>query len=1571
MINFWCFPQNFASLSTLYDATALHVYHLRASICQQILAFVDYLDWPDEFRSETIDACAVCMNQEHPKRYLDGIQKTEHWQCLDKRRRRRMEYTENPSISKQVMTLGFPLLIQIQIWLHQNRVELAADLARKMDSSSYLDDKIRYGVWAEIWTYLLSEGQLFLDGNVETLGYLKKKHFLYTYMAPNPPQNAKAAMMDFFQEVAQKVYNKDSASIAEKQYVLLACQQTTLRLLLKMRGLGTDTILKFVEGTVWPVEIIGYKEAQDMNEWGAQFLHQTQKVPQTLIDQTTGLINLEQRFELLSKSNEEEDNLHTCFSIESSSFLMEEMIDDKVVARKSPMVDASVTENRDSGPDSCEEGVVYEDNDKNDASSVHSYVDDEVPKNINDFQDNVEASLQDYDADVVCEDNSQDQDNEEDSIRGITFHGVEESDDSDGDEDYRKGERHDCTKDVRLNDVQNYFEDQDMSGEETDEEDGKEKCYLEEDIEVVDSLNQNEEIEILDDDSDDNGQSEDSDADVDDDSQDDFDDTDDQDGHKDEVHAQSYVETETNEGGNLYSKEKFEESYNDDGKQETACNKETNERISNISLQNTCNAKQGGMDEIQNSKKNKTDVAATGDSVGDTTEDDDEHDNFKTNQNAKADRRSDALTSNVGYASQVEDGYEPEDTHGYTEEEISEAIPTEDEEDERMLKLDSHQKDQRESSSPVGAYVQDNQSSMNETSTNHPNSMDPPSDDMDMADEHTEQEDDVGAEFSEFEENQVGTEVRSRSLVLQTLESTNDPTTLLEFAQSAQKSHDWNVKKENPVADKSILSFDADDEKEVVTEGYKSFETEEEVVDQKALENFAENGNGTDVVSPTENEVKLDRGEALSAKENDVEEKVNDFDVDECIDNSFDNIAVNYNEDSTMRATGEESEESDFRGTNANPFESSMAESISRDVQKVHDDGEKMPPNSDNISTGEISDATDQESIKHAEATQNEPDNDKIKIEIPIADSQIPSQENNSFIEDELIIIDNKESSVARYNEQEDSQELYKEDTIQLVSHDSQKVLDFGEKMPPNSDNISTEEVANASDQESIKHAEATENEPDVDVDNDKNKIDFRIADSQIPSQENNSFIEDELIIIDNTESSVARFNEQEDSQEPYKEDTIQLVSRDSQKVLDYGEKMLPNNISTGKIADATDQESIKHVEATENEPDFDADNDKMKSGVPIVDSQIPSQESNSLVEDESIIIDTKASSVARSNEREVSQELFKDDKIQPTLNKIDSSEKEVKTKEKVTALEKEEDTIVLLRYDESQGSNGNDNDASNNSSINEVMFSDNATQSISNEIVKDCAVKDKLNFKETTMIYTEGNEIQVEPVTDGHNDCTMNDEVESKGGMSIDEEESKRDLMKDDSNTETDNAINEGTGNTFKAGCESAMAKEDSDTELNTVIVIDKQTEIVDCSDRKDDEIKIGNNDTIFSEPISVNKKYIPNMFENRNEKLISPQNFKLGNSNDKKVTAVHSSIHKKLSEEKEELYSVNRMQYSVNDIVIVKTSNGYTEGKVARFSKILKGCYCYSCCCMFGHCVKISPAYLLLKILSLHKQI
>ena len=70
-------------------------------------------------------------------------------------------------------------------------------------------------------------------------------------------------------------------------------------------------------------------------------------------------------------------------------------------------------------------------------------------------------------------------------------------------------------------------------------------------------------------------------------------------------------------------------------------------------------------------------------------------------------------------------------------------------------------------------------------------------------------------------------------------------------------------------------------------------------------------------------------------------------------------------------------------------------------------------------------------------------------------------------------------------------------------------------------------------------------------------------------------------------------------------------------------------------------------------------------------------------------------------------------------------------------------------------------------------------------------------------------------------------------------------------------------------------------------------------------------------------------------------------------------AGIHKKLSEEKEELYSENPIQYSVNDIVIVKDleEEGYTIGKVARFSKLLRGCYCYSCCCMFGHSVKFSP--------------
>ena len=185
-------------LSILQDATALNIYNLRALICRQTIENgYDDADWSEEYKSEIIESCAGCIDQEHPKRFVDDIDKKQRQQLLEKRRRRKKTSCENPSVPKEVMSSGFPLLVHIQIWLHQHHVERAAELTRKMDSSSSLDDEVKDKAWFEIWNYLLANGSLFLDGNIETPGYLKKRDFMYNFMACQE-KNAKENMMDFF-----------------------------------------------------------------------------------------------------------------------------------------------------------------------------------------------------------------------------------------------------------------------------------------------------------------------------------------------------------------------------------------------------------------------------------------------------------------------------------------------------------------------------------------------------------------------------------------------------------------------------------------------------------------------------------------------------------------------------------------------------------------------------------------------------------------------------------------------------------------------------------------------------------------------------------------------------------------------------------------------------------------------------------------------------------------------------------------------------------------------------------------------------------------------------------------------------------------------------------------------------------------------------------------------------------------------------------------------------------------------------------------------------------------------------
>jgi len=1148
-------------LSILHDATALDLYNLRASICQQILDPMNYFDWSEEYKSEIIDACAGCIDQEHPTRFVDDIQNKKQLQLHGKRRRRKIKSVDNPSVPKEVMSPGFPLIVHIQIWLLQHHVEHAAELTRKMDSSSCLDDEVKDKAWFEIWNYLLAEGRLFLDGNIETPEYLKKRDFMYTFMACQVSQKAKLVMMDFFENVANLVFDQEDASIKEKQYVLLACQQTVLRLLLKIRGLGSDTILEFVEKTQWPIEIDGHNAATDLNEWCADFLRERRNIPSTLIDETTGLIDLHGRYELEPKNVVEKDKFDSFLLPESPSVSIGFATENEIEMREECLTGVSTTTNAeteqtlyqeevatkmletkdvhqeetsdqnvaeevneevnedededdevvvlDSDDDDNDQEVEVEvldlddeddDNDNDNAdSNPHAYVDDNVDKDgdYNQYNHIVNNGQQSYEVD--SEDRStddgdkyeyerQEQDNGESEIeilddddeieeqydsrkdleekiiyeRGKEVETLDDNDDDDNDDDDDDSNAHACVdddveKDEYHNDGQDNYEvdykerskdDGDeyerqepyneeyprtVSGqaeieildEEEDADDDRreeqyqsrkdpeeknihehrgiederqEKYHAEEDPKVVDSHRREEEIVILDDDeddddneddyhreeeiesldedddeeeiqrqyhakekpkendyhhrekeieiSDDNGDDDDDDKSVAgekiidnvdndqvgyrgnkrgvlvghdainsneglEDADDDANEIDEHNRGKVRIDTASIVRLNSDIGQTEEASSELQANDNSKGAKDETIENTTNCR--DIIVQKNANipnefldnehkmgeSKQDAVNEydttdneedlIEIIDKVETEITTAGGEFGDTTEEEDGNEKFRANQAAQADRRADALASNIGYASQVEDGYEPEDTHGYTEEEVSEAIHTEDEEDERMLKKKSHvnftvtvphnQTEQRShTNNEEEALPQADQSLLTDGNTDHQNSREPGSDDMDMADEHTEQEDDIGGEFSELEENQESISETKLMLSRSPPPSTAsvDPKTLLEFAQSAQKTHDrTRHSKEAPTtgflhadsnsnevellgqmnseaksitqeirADKSnALFFDADDENDA-TEGCKSVETEDEVLYQEVLEDTE---NDTDI----------------------------------------------------------------------------------------------------------------------------------------------------------------------------------------------------------------------------------------------------------------------------------------------------------------------------------------------------------------------------------------------------------------------------------------------------------------------------------------------------------------------------------------------------------------------------------------------------------------------------------------------------------------------------------------------------------------------------------------------------
>ncbi len=856
----------------LHEATALNLYNLRALICRQVLeGLKTHKEWSEEDKSIIIDTCAVCVNQEHPERFLCDLGSKQQ-QVRGKNRQRTNTRRSKRSIPARFASPGFPLLVHIQICLRRHEVERAAELTRKMDSSLSLNDEVKDEAWFSIWTYVLEEGILFLDGNLCTPGYLQKRDFLYNYMACRVSQQAKIAMIDFYQEVANRICEQEDSSLEEKHYVLLACQQTLLRLLLKMRGLGLSTIVEFVRETKWPIEIPGLKSETDLNLWSANFLLRKRDVPLSLIDETTGLVNLSKRFKTGSEKpsgldldstfsgtkNESpsvpiesstEENKHHELELSSGGDLSKALSDGE---------DNSVRQRRSVGLDpSCLPEAFHEEREPDRENEGDG--DEDVI--IVDEGDNPGETLvvESEDSDEVLEiDDDDDEDDDDDDDDGEDE--MYDSHDEHSNEEENLGYSDD--NEELTNEISGtaYLDEENAGSDE-----GPEYSPDDEEIEFLNAEEGEatwvQQKQIGSDDGD--GQSEDEMCSTVGDGEKAINDSyagvkkrrsDESNGDEESAESECVeIDTEDVE----YDDRDRCESEGVGGRELSVSLKTENTESKNV-LSNDHDGTDADHKHVQKAHSFRTGVAAVGGEFGDTTEEEDGNDRFKANSTAQADRLADTLRSGVGYASQVEDGYEPEDTHGYTEEEVSEAIHTEDEEDENTAKQKTTFSDTDTSQQQVGHAAHTNKEDLlvSEQPQDHvgnpdrQNSIEPTSDDMDMADEHTEQEEDVAAEFSELEENPDCSFESQKPLS----ESTQAKT-LLEFAQKAQSKDNWvglvkgkestsegvvsnrndaqhvvefGLLGQNPEFTKNrASSFDADDEK-YATEGCKSLETEEE-----------------------------------------------------------------------------------------------------------------------------------------------------------------------------------------------------------------------------------------------------------------------------------------------------------------------------------------------------------------------------------------------------------------------------------------------------------------------------------------------------------------------------------------------------------------------------------------------------------------------------------------------------------------------------------------------------------------------------------------------------------------------
>ena len=89
------------------------------------------------------------------------------------------------------------------------------------------------------------------------------------------------------------MYAQNDATYEEKQYVVLACQQTVLRLFIQVYGLGEETVLMFIKKTKWPIMLSDQGANRSLSSWCVVFLEKKLDIPPKLLKEESFLFHFE------------------------------------------------------------------------------------------------------------------------------------------------------------------------------------------------------------------------------------------------------------------------------------------------------------------------------------------------------------------------------------------------------------------------------------------------------------------------------------------------------------------------------------------------------------------------------------------------------------------------------------------------------------------------------------------------------------------------------------------------------------------------------------------------------------------------------------------------------------------------------------------------------------------------------------------------------------------------------------------------------------------------------------------------------------------------------------------------------------------------------------------------------------------------------------------------------------------------------------------------------------------------------------------------------------------------------